>query len=360
MPRARTHAPPLRRPPQVCGGWTASNANMYATCYTCLANFHLTCLSPPLSSKPSRGYAWNCKECSEKEVKKPVVAFDDPEEVARRVLESVRVGATPLEAAADVAASSLLGGTGTTPMPSQATESQANGAAAEPSNADDGTDAEDGEAADDNSPLAALLRARQQTEIHDPTPAVIQLAKSWPFRYLGQYWTGFERTPRVRAGVGPAPPAQLLTPKGRRDMPGGSRDRPVALHDDESIFPYARSRVGRSYQIDVPETGGVPDPKPTGRFKSKVPEKVRDAVPLWSPDAAAAAGLTDDQRTAPAPFAVDVLRACVRAPHRARRGLLVAGSQWMTTSRRSWTTLPRRWAPPGPARAGPAATRPRR
>ena len=46
---------------QTCKGWTASNANLYATCYTCLATFHLTCLDPPLSSKPSRGYAWNCK-----------------------------------------------------------------------------------------------------------------------------------------------------------------------------------------------------------------------------------------------------------------------------------------------------------
>ena len=48
-------------PSQTCKGWTASNANLYATCYTCLATFHLTCLDPPLSSKPSRGYAWNCK-----------------------------------------------------------------------------------------------------------------------------------------------------------------------------------------------------------------------------------------------------------------------------------------------------------
>ena len=107
----------------------------------------------------------------------------------------------------------------------------------------------------------------------------------------------------------------MLTLRG--GVPCSGRDRLEALHDDESIFPYARSRVGRSYQIDVPETGGVPDPKPTGRFKSKVPEKVRDAVPLWSPDAVAAAGLTDDQRTASAPFTVGRY---VSAPHRARLG----------------------------------------
>ena len=73
---------------------------------------------------------------------------------------------------------------------------------------------------------------------------------------------------------------------------------PLALHDDESIFPYARSRVGRTYQIDVPPTGGVPDPKPN-RYRGRIQEKRRDAVLLWSPAAAAAAGLSDADGTWP-------------------------------------------------------------
>jgi len=60
----------------------------------------------------------------------------------------------------------------------------------------------------------------------------------------------------------------------------------ASLYDDDLIFPYARSRLGRSYQIEVPDEGGVDLSAPSVRPRNSrirlnevdIPEQV-----LWTP-----------------------------------------------------------------------------
>jgi hypothetical protein len=116
----------------------------------------------------------------------------------------------------------------------------------------------------------------------DPTPAVCALAQQWPYRYLGVHWR-FQRTHtlihearlRDRECVFTCESLSLslslsLCTWGR-----------TALHDDESIFPYARSRVGRSFQIEVPDEGGVQSAlsfRESERERERQKERKRDCM----------------------------------------------------------------------------------
>ena len=206
-----------------------------------------------------------------------VVQYGDPEAVARRVLEAVRVGESSLEEAPELAASSLIS---TGPAASDALAASASMDVDDDGEDDD--DEDDGNASDDDGPLAALLRARQSTGLLLLRPASLR-AYAWAHpwaallsappddqscttrprpscssRSAGRSATlGFtgRATPvrQVRTRIGPMR-ARSAHDRVRLDV------HRAALHDDESIFPYARSRVGRTYQIDVPPTGGVPGP----------------------------------------------------------------------------------------------------
>lgn len=46
----------------VCRQWAASVESV--RCDTCRKFFHMNCLSPPLLSKPAKGYSWSCAQCA--------------------------------------------------------------------------------------------------------------------------------------------------------------------------------------------------------------------------------------------------------------------------------------------------------
>ncbi|KAK0555392.1 putative PHD type zinc finger protein with BAH domain-containing protein [Tilletia horrida] len=47
---------------QVCHRWAAGNQSI--RCDTCRKFFHMTCLDPPVSSRPAKGYSWSCAPCA--------------------------------------------------------------------------------------------------------------------------------------------------------------------------------------------------------------------------------------------------------------------------------------------------------
>ncbi|KAI8083168.1 uncharacterized protein BX664DRAFT_267716, partial [Halteromyces radiatus] len=50
----------------VCQNWCNSASSV--KCAGCQKSYHMTCLSPPLTRKPSKGFAWQCAFCSKKEI----------------------------------------------------------------------------------------------------------------------------------------------------------------------------------------------------------------------------------------------------------------------------------------------------
>lgn len=46
----------------VCHQWAATSESV--RCDTCRKFFHMSCLSPPLQTKPAKGYCWNCAPCA--------------------------------------------------------------------------------------------------------------------------------------------------------------------------------------------------------------------------------------------------------------------------------------------------------
>ena len=106
-----------------------------------------------------------CRECSVKVVTR-AVEYGDPAALARRVVDAARVGATSLDAVADLAASVLIMPAGHGPLNlNEAVTSGSAGAPADGGDDDDrdgAADDDDGVGDDDeDSPLAILLRARQ-------------------------------------------------------------------------------------------------------------------------------------------------------------------------------------------------------
>ncbi|KAI8385051.1 uncharacterized protein BYT42DRAFT_492613, partial [Radiomyces spectabilis] len=55
-----------RRTCCVCQAWCASATSV--KCAACQKNYHMACLNPPLTRKPSKGFAWQCAFCSRKEL----------------------------------------------------------------------------------------------------------------------------------------------------------------------------------------------------------------------------------------------------------------------------------------------------
>lgn len=54
-----------RRTCCVCHDWCASASSV--KCAACQNNYHMSCVNPPLSRKPPKGFAWQCAFCSRKE-----------------------------------------------------------------------------------------------------------------------------------------------------------------------------------------------------------------------------------------------------------------------------------------------------
>ncbi|KAI9473792.1 MAG: hypothetical protein EXX96DRAFT_318024 [Benjaminiella poitrasii] len=54
-----------RRTCCVCQEWCQSTVSV--KCAACQKNFHMACLNPPLSRKPTKGFAWQCAYCSRQE-----------------------------------------------------------------------------------------------------------------------------------------------------------------------------------------------------------------------------------------------------------------------------------------------------
>ncbi|KAI9473612.1 MAG: hypothetical protein EXX96DRAFT_488525, partial [Benjaminiella poitrasii] len=54
-----------RRTCCVCQEWCQSTVSV--KCAACQKNFHIACLNPPLSRKPTKGFAWQCAYCSRQE-----------------------------------------------------------------------------------------------------------------------------------------------------------------------------------------------------------------------------------------------------------------------------------------------------
>ncbi|KAF8645071.1 hypothetical protein AX16_008129 [Volvariella volvacea WC 439] len=48
---------------EACRGW-CSPSHDTLQCHHCKDFYHMTCISPPVSAKPTRGYAWSCAPCS--------------------------------------------------------------------------------------------------------------------------------------------------------------------------------------------------------------------------------------------------------------------------------------------------------
>ncbi|KAI4203150.1 MAG: hypothetical protein LQ350_002026 [Teloschistes chrysophthalmus] len=51
-----------------CAGYSASNDSV--DCAICKNTYHMSCVQPPLSKKPARGFAWACGPCSRKQERK--------------------------------------------------------------------------------------------------------------------------------------------------------------------------------------------------------------------------------------------------------------------------------------------------
>ncbi|BFZ63596.1 putative PHD type zinc finger protein with BAH domain-containing protein [Saitoella coloradoensis] len=51
-----------------CSGWCASSDSV--RCALCHADYHMACVSPPLTRKPGRGFGWTCAPCTRAEEKK--------------------------------------------------------------------------------------------------------------------------------------------------------------------------------------------------------------------------------------------------------------------------------------------------
>ncbi|KAI9679914.1 MAG: putative PHD type zinc finger protein with BAH domain-containing protein [Caeruleum heppii] len=123
-----------------CGGYCASNDSV--GCAVCHSTYHMNCVRPALTKKPSRGFAWACGPCSRAQEKKlearntPNVTENAQEHEEEELLEEE--------------------------------EEEAPGAS--PSPADD-TDV----GASDS----------QDSSIHPATAEQIAHARLWPYRYLG-------------------------------------------------------------------------------------------------------------------------------------------------------------------------------
>ncbi|CAO3599279.1 unnamed protein product [Absidia cylindrospora] len=60
-----------------CQTWCNSTSSV--KCAGCQKNFHMSCVSPPLTRKPSKGFAWQCAFCSKKETEDLSVSSPGPE-----------------------------------------------------------------------------------------------------------------------------------------------------------------------------------------------------------------------------------------------------------------------------------------
>lgn len=204
-----------------CDQWCSPDDSVQ--CAHCLNYYHMLCVDPPLTRKPSRGFGWSCAPCSGARERKML---------ENRGLDAVERG--------DSQTTSPLSSGNATPTNSTSMSSNFN-TKNSATNTNGMTRSEQ---------LAVAFDGRVKS--HKLTQAQKHQLKLWPFRYLG-----------VHAKI--------------EDV----------LDMDDRIYPRAASRLGNKHQCPVPEWSGrrvvyyeteKPEKKPGKKAKasnlSKLPAKL--------------------------------------------------------------------------------------
>ncbi|KAJ2693811.1 putative PHD type zinc finger protein with BAH domain-containing protein [Coemansia sp. IMI 209128] len=204
-------------------------------CSICEKIYHMTCLDPPVTRKPAKGYIWNCAACRRNQQEQQKLQ-QEQQRAKPQQSDTVAITASAVAPAAD---SDAAGDVNDRKRPTR----NAGG------NAEDHTillrsGANPGTAANGGGPTASA--AVSDTE-----------SRAGSKRFKASHGDGRAYGDAV---VGPIP-----RPKNRGLWPfryfGLNTDIDDVLHDDERIYPRAVSRIGIRYQAVVPDMVGPSGPE---------------------------------------------------------------------------------------------------
>ncbi|CAO3610805.1 unnamed protein product [Cunninghamella echinulata] len=200
-----------RRTCCVCQTWCASADHV--KCAGCQKNYHMKCVTPPLTRKPSKGFAWQCAFCSRKE------------------LEGISKTTQPSTTEVPPAVRSYTNGKRTTRLRSQLNQKESS-----PKKQLQQIDLEEQKDKTNNiSSLSSSSSSSDKSKIYED-PSQVKTTHMWPFRYYG-----------VNTNV--------------KDI----------LDVDDRIYPRAASRIGSKYQAIVPEWKDPDDSNASSSSNSATP-----------------------------------------------------------------------------------------
>ncbi|KAI8319965.1 BAH-domain-containing protein [Martensiomyces pterosporus] len=195
-----------RRACIVCAKWCSINESL--KCSICEKHYHMQCLDPPLSRKPTKGYSWQCAACLRRIQEQRVKASEEQPAVSD-VGDRKR---STRNSSADDFAISLRSSSATAAVTSSSAAHPAAAAAAAATASD--TESRSGSKRIKLSHGDSKLYSDgSATPVHRPKNRGL-----WPFRYFG-----------INTNIDDV------------------------LHDDERIYPRAVSRIGPKYQAIVPD-----------------------------------------------------------------------------------------------------------
>ncbi|KAI8889514.1 BAH-domain-containing protein [Backusella circina FSU 941] len=211
----------------VCLQWCPYNC--YVTCSACQKNYHLSCVNPPLTKRPSKGFAWQCAFCT-----RNVILGEDNN------ASSSSTGATAAAAAAPAparSANTIIG---------------------------------------DVSKETIIKHDRQRTtRSQAPKPKVAE-----------------RKEKSIKLKVTPKPTAEASSSRSKRPKGevmtemwpfryyGVNSDSQRILDNNDQIYPRAQSRIGPKYQATVEEVSPEEGVTPMTESSSRSTEEV--AIPYYS------------------------------------------------------------------------------
>ncbi|KAJ1948886.1 putative PHD type zinc finger protein with BAH domain-containing protein, partial [Linderina pennispora] len=182
----------MRRACIVCAKWCSISESL--KCSVCEKHYHMQCLDPPITRKPSKGYSWQCAACMR------------------------RIQARRLRESADVSTDEAPSDTNEKRTTRQQASNDDNVIALRSAHAQTQANASDNESRSGNKRIRLAHNDSRHTDgAGTPVPRPRNLGL-WPFRYFG-----------INTNIDDV------------------------LHDDERIYPRAVSRIGPKYQAIIPE-----------------------------------------------------------------------------------------------------------